>query len=540
MNSETKATADLPANSSGDSVSVRHFFSKGLLASSFAFGSILAWNFLSIAVLSPLSANLVISPLSCCYLAGFVTLLIMLRLLITNSIAFSSHRCRNTGVTCLILGTIISLLLGVVPLPLPIRFVLSIGLGACMSLSLGAVVYPISLQNSADRMISIMMGIAIAGFLEMLCSLVLMHFSEVHVLGPFVLGILAAIGLALWQMDEDVVDPITYRPSASQHYRMLSVACILYVFVFGSVMGSSANSRGMSGASSEAESDFVTAIALMVTVAIPIILSLVKHRVSNMRLVGRILTPVMAALFLAFLVFPDSVRHYLPALTMAFWQIVEAYIILLIIDISRSGVASISLVFSAGWGIVCCGAAIGVIFGQSIDLAIGSGEQSVSFISIFHTIVAVIASSIVMGARFPAPPEDATVLPMVGAATPASGEGDVGGGSLADGRAGGAVGREEVADEAEARDEVGAACDRIVERFALSEREAEVCELLTRGNTRAGIASRLFVSENTVRTHVKNIYSKLHIHSKQQLIDLVDAERKNPGSVGQDEVVMKD
>ena len=62
-------------------------------------------------------------------------------------------------------------------------------------------------------------------------------------------------------------------------------------------------------------------------------------------------------------------------------------------------------------------------------------------------------------------------------------------------------------------------------RYKLSARESEVFYYLAQGHTRASIAKKLFVSENTVREHVKSIYKKLLIHSKQQLIDLVDARR---------------
>lgn len=61
------------------------------------------------------------------------------------------------------------------------------------------------------------------------------------------------------------------------------------------------------------------------------------------------------------------------------------------------------------------------------------------------------------------------------------------------------------------------------EDYALSAREAEVAEMVARGDTVARIAEQLFVSENTVRTHTKRIYVKLDIHKKQELIDLVRA-----------------
>lgn len=57
--------------------------------------------------------------------------------------------------------------------------------------------------------------------------------------------------------------------------------------------------------------------------------------------------------------------------------------------------------------------------------------------------------------------------------------------------------------------------------YRLSAREAEIMELIARGNTVARIAEMLFVSENTVRTHSKRIYTKLGIHKKQELVDLI-------------------
>ena len=48
-------------------------------------------------------------------------------------------------------------------------------------------------------------------------------------------------------------------------------------------------------------------------------------------------------------------------------------------------------------------------------------------------------------------------------------------------------------------------------------------EHIARGDTVARIAEKLGVSENTVRTHTKRVYTKLGIHSKQELGDLVQS-----------------
>ena len=61
------------------------------------------------------------------------------------------------------------------------------------------------------------------------------------------------------------------------------------------------------------------------------------------------------------------------------------------------------------------------------------------------------------------------------------------------------------------------------QHYRLSAREAEVMELIARGNTVARIAEELVVSENTIRTHSKRIYTKLAIHKKQELLDLIEA-----------------
>ena len=61
------------------------------------------------------------------------------------------------------------------------------------------------------------------------------------------------------------------------------------------------------------------------------------------------------------------------------------------------------------------------------------------------------------------------------------------------------------------------------QHYRLSAREAEVMELIARGNTVVRIAEELVVSENTIRTHSKRIYAKLDIHKKQELLDLIDS-----------------
>jgi DNA-binding CsgD family transcriptional regulator len=64
----------------------------------------------------------------------------------------------------------------------------------------------------------------------------------------------------------------------------------------------------------------------------------------------------------------------------------------------------------------------------------------------------------------------------------------------------------------------------------LTDREKEIIELLLKGRTYKLIAGELQLSENTVKTHIKNIYSKFNVQSKTELIKrLEDKEQSLSG-----------
>lgn len=69
-----------------------------------------------------------------------------------------------------------------------------------------------------------------------------------------------------------------------------------------------------------------------------------------------------------------------------------------------------------------------------------------------------------------------------------------------------------------------ARCQASAQAHGLSPREAEIFAFLARGHTPAFIAKTLVISESTVRTHAKNIYRKLGVSSREQLILAVEGE----------------
>lgn len=65
-------------------------------------------------------------------------------------------------------------------------------------------------------------------------------------------------------------------------------------------------------------------------------------------------------------------------------------------------------------------------------------------------------------------------------------------------------------------------CRRIAFDKGLTPRELDVLVVLGRGNTLARVQSDLVISEGTAITHRRNIYRKLDVHSKQELLDFVE------------------
>ena len=79
----------------------------------------------------------------------------------------------------------------------------------------------------------------------------------------------------------------------------------------------------------------------------------------------------------------------------------------------------------------------------------------------------------------------------------------------------------EAADLSDIGDRIESSCRQLAAENGLTERETEILVLLARGRDGKFIADEYVLSYNTVKTHIKHIYQKLGIHSRQDLLDLV-------------------
>lgn len=59
----------------------------------------------------------------------------------------------------------------------------------------------------------------------------------------------------------------------------------------------------------------------------------------------------------------------------------------------------------------------------------------------------------------------------------------------------------------------------VIKQLSISERECQVLELLAEGHTNQQIAERLFVSANTVKTHLAHLYQKLSVSRRTQAVN---------------------
>lgn len=82
----------------------------------------------------------------------------------------------------------------------------------------------------------------------------------------------------------------------------------------------------------------------------------------------------------------------------------------------------------------------------------------------------------------------------------------------------------ELAEErrSEKRGRFSRAIEAVAEEYGLSAREAEVLRCLAMGYGSDRIAGIMQVKVNTVRTHTHNVYVKLDVHSREELMRLVD------------------
>ena len=85
-------------------------------------------------------------------------------------------------------------------------------------------------------------------------------------------------------------------------------------------------------------------------------------------------------------------------------------------------------------------------------------------------------------------------------------------------------GADKIAEDGDARGRFALRCSELADRYRLSPREKEVFWLLTTQKTLPEIAKDLYIATGTLKSHTRRIYQKLDVHSRQEMMDLVEVD----------------
>ena len=72
--------------------------------------------------------------------------------------------------------------------------------------------------------------------------------------------------------------------------------------------------------------------------------------------------------------------------------------------------------------------------------------------------------------------------------------------------------------------------EEFYKQYNISPREQEVLLLLLQGKSNNEIGETLYVSRNTIKTHIRNIYTKLGVNNRYELIYMLKQANQPPSS----------
>ena len=166
--------------------------------------------------------------------------------------------------------------------------------------------------------------------------------------------------------------------------------------------------------------------------------------------------------------------------------------------------ASAVRVFGLGRAGSALGSTVGQAFGAGVCMQMGSGITTVVAISVIALFVVFATSTLLLNEGLICEAADVSrqgagpASTLLGAVRPDGDKDD-----LTEGEA---------------------AVQELALRYGLSAREQDVLVLLVKGRTIAHAASKLNISFNTAKTHVRGIYQKTGVNTRQELLDLIECQ----------------
>lgn len=275
-------------------------------------------------------------------------------------------------------------------------------------------------------------------------------------------------------------------------------------FVLEAVIGL-LNSFMLAGSIDFEGSGAVSAAAIVGAIVVFCFIVFVAHRIPKVSTVSRVVMPVLAAMlvFLPFL----SERYNLvfSMLLLGSYYFVALLITYLIAEAAQTRKVSPYVLMGVAMGVARVCLAVALLSGYAAGVAGGGPGDEAEHTMRYLVIIVVVLYALCMALVFFSRDRKRRRAEEASADAPNES----------------AVGTDSVS-VPEIDSTLDACCASVAREGGLTEREAEILVYLARGRTKAYIADALFVTENTVRSHVRNIYSKLDVHTRQELLDLLE------------------
>lgn len=188
-------------------------------------------------------------------------------------------------------------------------------------------------------------------------------------------------------------------------------------------------------------------------------------------------------------------------LNLAFWAMLAS--------ISYVSGRSALLLFGWGWGGMALGSVVGWAVGYFL-YAIGVEGTFIAALDVITMVVAIVVCVLVINMsvikRLYTPDDPEADVPLVDA-----------------GQFEQASAQADAPSVAHNKGRWMNAAEKMIADYEISPREADVLISLLKGNTKRHVSEELFISYNTVRSHIRSIYTKCDAHSQQDLVDILES-----------------
>ena len=244
---------------------------------------------------------------------------------------------------------------------------------------------------------------------------------------------------------------------------------------------------------------------------------LLSRRVPETSTVYRVLFPFMLVALSALPFIPGAFGHYAGMVMVVCYDLVGmAFVLFLVETARRVPVPSVALM-----GVYQVGTQLSLVVGLALGMALNGLEARAA--ASYATILILVC--IYLLAMVPA----VLLRRRDRGATAVAVQGSDGGSIVGDGMTqpegtATVASEQDFEQQQEVRGRVGARVEEWAVEHGLTARESQVLVQLARGWSANAIAADLGITQNTAWAHIKRIYVKLDVHSKQELIEYIERE----------------